>query len=59
MASAAMRRAYVLVALLPAAVDLPALLTVTIVSVLLAAVLAYETWRFADLRDRLRHPVEH
>src|SRR5688572_5153972 len=39
--------AVVLVALLPAAVELPALLTATIVSVLLAAVIAYETWRFA------------
>ena len=51
--------AVVLVALLPVAVEVPALLIVTIVSVLLAAVIAYETWRFADLRDRLRHQLEH
>jgi low temperature requirement protein LtrA len=47
--------AAVLVALLPAALELPALLTATIVSVLLAAVIAYETLRLAELRDRLRH----
>ncbi len=51
--------AVVLVALLPAAVELPALLTATIVSVLLAAVIAYETWRFAELRDRMRHQPHH
>jgi low temperature requirement protein LtrA len=49
----------VLVALLPAALELSALLTVTIVSLLLAALLAFETWRFAELRDRLRHQLEH
>jgi low temperature requirement protein LtrA len=51
--------AAVLVALLPAAVEIPALLTVTIVAVLLAALIAYETWRFAELRDRLRHQLAH
>jgi low temperature requirement protein LtrA len=51
--------AAVLVALLPAAVELPALATTVIVAALLAAVIAYETWRFADLRDRLRHQLAH
>jgi hypothetical protein len=26
---------------------------------LLAALIAYETWRFAELRDRLRHQLAH
>jgi low temperature requirement protein LtrA len=47
--------AVVLLALLPAAVELPALVTVTIVAVLLAAVIAIETRQLAELRDRLRH----
>jgi low temperature requirement protein LtrA len=51
--------AVVLVALLPVAVEISALLMVTIVSLLLAAVIAYETWRFAELRDRLRHQLSH
>jgi low temperature requirement protein LtrA len=51
--------AVLLAALLPAALELSALTTLTIVSVLLAAVLAFETWRFAELRDRLRHQLEH
>jgi low temperature requirement protein LtrA len=51
--------AVVLVALLPVAVEVPALLTATIVSALLAALIAFETWRFAELRDRLRHQLAH
>jgi low temperature requirement protein LtrA len=51
--------AAILVALLPAAVELPALVTISIVSALLALLIVYETWRFAELRDRLRHQLEH
>jgi low temperature requirement protein LtrA len=51
--------AVVLVALLPAAVEIPALLTVTIVGALLAALIAFETWHFAELRDRMRHQLAH
>ena len=51
--------AVVLVAFLPAAVELPALATASIVAALLAAVIVYETWRFAELRDRMRHQLEH
>jgi low temperature requirement protein LtrA len=51
--------AVVLVALLPAAVELPALATIAIVSAVLAAVIVYETWRFAELRARLRHQLAH
>ena len=49
--------ALVLFALLPAAVELPALATLGILAALLAAVIAYEAVRFAELRDRLRHQV--
>jgi low temperature requirement protein LtrA len=51
--------AAVLVALLPAALALPALATLAIVSALLAALIAYEAHRFAELRDRLRHQLAH
>ena len=51
--------AVVLVALLPAAVEIPALVTVSIVSALLVALIAFETWRFAELRDRMRHQLAH
>jgi low temperature requirement protein LtrA len=51
--------AVLLVVLLPAAVEIPALVTVTIVSALLAALIAFEAWRFAELRDRMRHQLAH
>jgi low temperature requirement protein LtrA len=51
--------AAVLVALLPAAVELPALATLAIVSALLVALIAYEARRFAELRERLRHQLAH
>jgi low temperature requirement protein LtrA len=51
--------AILLVALLPVAVEIAALTTTAIVAALLAALIAYETWRFAELRDRLRHQLEH
>jgi low temperature requirement protein LtrA len=46
-----------LLALIPAAVELPALATLAIVAALLALLIAYETVRFAELRDRLRHQL--
>jgi low temperature requirement protein LtrA len=51
--------AVLLVALLPAAIELSALTTLAIVGALLSALIAFETWRFAELRDRLRHQLEH
>jgi hypothetical protein len=51
--------AVVLVALLPVAVEIPAVATIACVSVVLVAVIVYETWRFAELRDRLRHQLAH
>jgi low temperature requirement protein LtrA len=51
--------AAVLVALLPLAVELPSLATLAILSAVLAVLVVYETRRFAELRDRLRHQVAH
>ena len=50
--------AVVLVAFLPLAVELDALVSVTFVAVALAVLIVYETVRFAELRDRLRHQIE-
>jgi low temperature requirement protein LtrA len=47
--------AIALLALIPAAVELPALATLGIAAALLAALIAYESVHFAELRDRLRH----
>jgi len=49
--------AIVLVALLPAAVELPALVTLAIAAALLVGLILFETWQFAELRDRLRHQL--
>jgi low temperature requirement protein LtrA len=49
--------AVVLVALIPAAVELAALATLAIAAALLSALIVYETLRFAEARDRLRHEV--
>jgi low temperature requirement protein LtrA len=49
--------AALLLALIPAAEALPALATLAILAAVLAALITYETIRFADLRDRLRHQL--
>jgi low temperature requirement protein LtrA len=49
--------AAVLLALLPAAVSLPALATLGILAALLCALIAYEAIRYADSRDRVRHQL--
>lgn len=49
--------ALLLLALLPAAVELPALATLGVVSALLAVLIAYEAIRFAEARDRVRHQL--
>jgi low temperature requirement protein LtrA len=51
--------ATVFVALVPVALELPALAMIAILGALLAALIAYETYRFAELRDRLRHQLAH
>jgi low temperature requirement protein LtrA len=47
--------AIVLLALIPVAVEIPALATLGVVVAVLAALIAYEAVHFAELRDRLRH----
>jgi low temperature requirement protein LtrA len=49
--------AILLVALLPAAVELPALATVAILCAALTALIGYESVRFAGSRDRVRHEI--
>jgi low temperature requirement protein LtrA len=51
--------AALLIALLPLAVELPSLATLAILAAVLSGLVAYETHRFAELRDRLRHQVAH
>jgi low temperature requirement protein LtrA len=51
--------AVVLVALIPLAVEVGALVMVAIVAALLSALIAYETLRFAEARDRIRHQLAH
>jgi low temperature requirement protein LtrA len=51
--------AIVLVALIPLAVEIPALATMAVAAAILAALIVYESVRFAELRDRLRHQVGH
>jgi low temperature requirement protein LtrA len=47
-----------LVALVPAALELPSLVTLAFLAALLTALIAYEHVRFAELRARLRHQLE-
>jgi low temperature requirement protein LtrA len=49
--------AAVLLALLPAAVRMPALLTLGILAALLGALIVYEVVRYADSRNRIRHEL--
>ena len=49
--------AILLVALIPVAVELPALATLGILAAVLAALIAYESVRFAEARDRIRHQL--
>ena len=44
-----------LLALIPAAVELPALATLALVAALCVGLIAYEAIRFAEARDRVRH----
>jgi low temperature requirement protein LtrA len=49
--------AALLLALIPAAVELPALATLAVLAALLTALIVYEVIRFAELRDRIRHQL--
>ena len=53
-----MATAGLLVALLPAAVELPALATLAIVVAVLGALIVYETVHFSELREKMRHQLE-
>jgi low temperature requirement protein LtrA len=48
----------VLLALLPLAVELPALATLALVAALCVGLIVYEAIRFADARARVRHALE-
>ena len=50
--------AALLLALVPLAVELPALATLGLVAALCVALIAYEAIRFAEARDRVRHATE-
>jgi low temperature requirement protein LtrA len=49
--------AAILLALIPLATEVPALVTLALVAALLAALIGYENARFAELRERLRHEL--
>ena len=49
--------ALLLLALLPLAVELPALATLAMLAAVLTALLAYEALRFSEARDRVRHQL--
>jgi low temperature requirement protein LtrA len=49
--------AAVLVALVPVAVEVPALATLAMLATVLSALIAYEAVRFSELRARLRHQL--
>jgi low temperature requirement protein LtrA len=51
--------AVLLVALIPVAVEVPALATVGAVAAILTLLIAYEVRRYAEARDRLRHQLAH
>ena len=50
--------ALVLVALIPAAVAVPSMVTLAGLAAILTALIAYETIRFAEARERVRHQLE-
>ena len=50
--------AALLVALVPAAVELPSLAALAVLAAVLTALIAYETVRFAEARDRIRQQLE-
>jgi low temperature requirement protein LtrA len=49
----------VLAALVPLALEIPALATLGVLAAALSVLIAYETVHFAELRDRLRHQLAH
>jgi len=47
--------AFLFVALVPLALEVPSLVTVAVAAALLSGLIAYEALRFAEARDRIRH----
>jgi low temperature requirement protein LtrA len=47
--------AALMLALIPLATGIASIATLAIATALMVAMIAYESWRFAELRDRLRH----
>jgi hypothetical protein len=47
-----------LVALIPLALEVPALATLALVAATVTVLIAYEAIRFAAARERVRHPAE-
>jgi DMSO/TMAO reductase YedYZ heme-binding membrane subunit len=47
--------AALMLALIPIATGIASIATLAIATTLMVAMIAYESWRFAELRDRLRH----
>jgi low temperature requirement protein LtrA len=48
--------AVLLLALVPLAERLPAIVSLAFLAAVLAALIAYETWRYGEARHRVRHP---
>jgi low temperature requirement protein LtrA len=49
--------AFLLVALIPAGIHLPALATLAILAVVLVTLIRYETWLYGERRAEVRHPA--
>ena len=47
--------AAILAALIPVAIEIPAIATLSIATAVMTAMIVYELWRFREFRDRLRH----
>ena len=51
--------AALLAALVPVALEVPALVSLALALAVLAALITYEAIRFAEARDRVRHQLAH
>ncbi len=51
--------AVALLALIPVALETPSVVSVALLAVVLAALIAYEVTHFAELRDKMRHQLAH
>ena len=47
--------AVILAALIPLAVEIPSIATLSIATAVMTAMIVYELWRFREFRERLRH----